>query len=1070
MRLLRLEVSDCAGIADATINLEPGLNVLHGPNELGKSSLVEAVRAVLLLQSGSSAAVVLDDWHGGGPPSVALTFERDERVWRVRKTFKKGGGQSFLDFSRDGRDFTTDKRGREVDGRLSEMLGWGARPPGGKGGKHGMPSTLVTTALLGRQDEVAAILEGSLAEDPTESGREHLMRALQSLSEDPRLKKLLDAVQEKVDEAYTGTGRRKSGAASPWTRLKEELRAAETRQQEVRARRDESEGVRGQVNELQREQAAAEETRASAARALAEAQLVLDRRRGRELARERLREAEEAVSRIEARIRLRDEKATGADEALARIGGLSSEHDDLDQKVARLGERLEASRARVHELEAGGDEQGRRLREQEAENARLEVAGELETFDRRRRDAERFAELDRRIGEVDDRIEETERNRAEAQGLIETADRETSVDRRRLAELGVERVVARCLALEENLKRRASEHEEARNHLSAAAEAEREAASLRQQAAELRAPSREEIERLKAAKSDRELARAKLAVGLAVDLELEAGATAEIRTDGETEAVRLGQGLHAAIEARRDLRIDFPGVAALRVRGGGRKLVAAAEASGRELDEVRRPLLERAGVSSFAELEELRSRAESMLEHAEGRERSAAEARIRAEGVEAAERGEALARADRDRGRRELADALGDGASVEGYLRSREAPPREEAEVSKLIEELEAQVAERRERYRELESAVEQAGRDLERDRRERDARGNDLAGADFDWRGALADAERLRSEIERRQDAAEGALRAVQAEAASEVEEARGALEAIRKDHAAAVAERDKAALDLAAARESLASLKGEVEVLEGAVAGEDAAAAREERERRRKVLAELEEVLAGKPAVDVAEVERLAREAEAAGQAVSRITASLQRQRGALEQVGGAYAEDQEVQARERVEAVRKREGDLEIEYEAWRLLGETLLEVEKEETAHLGRALVDPVSERISNLTGGRYGGMEIGPDLDATGIRFAGAERKFDELSVGAREQIAILLRISIAEALGAFVVLDDQLTQSDRLRLAWLRNLLGEAARRIQVVVMTCHPEDYKEAPGAHVVDLTHCIRRSAPPA
>ncbi len=112
----------------------------------------------------------------------------------------------------------------------------------------------------------------------------------------------------------------------------------------------------------------------------------------------------------------------------------------------------------------------------------------------------------------------------------------------------------------------------------------------------------------------------------------------------------------------------------------------------------------------------------------------------------------------------------------------------------------------------------------------------------------------------------------------------------------------------------------------------------------------------------------------------------------------------------------------------------------------------------------------GSVAIGPHLDATGIRLAGEERGFADLSVGTREQIAILPRISIAEALGAFVILDDQLTQSDGGRLAWLRDLLGEAARRIQVVVMTCHPEDYKEAPGAHVVDLTHCIRRSAPPA
>ena len=126
--------------------------------------------------------------------------------------------------------------------------------------------------------------------------------------------------------------------------------------------------------------------------------------------------------------------------------------------------------------------------------------------------------------------------------------------------------------------------------------------------------------------------------------------------------------------------------------------------------------------------------------------------------------------------------------------------------------------------------------------------------------------------------------------------------------------------------------------------------------------------------------------------------------------------------------------------------------------------------PVSERISDLTGGRYGDVAIGPELDAGGIRFAGAERRFSELSVGAREQIAILLRISIAETLGAFVILDDQLTQTDSRRLAWLRDLLGNAAARIQIVVMTCHPEDYEEAPGARIVDLTRCIRRSAPTA
>ena len=51
------------------------------------------------------------------------------------------------------------------------------------------------------------------------------------------------------------------------------------------------------------------------------------------------------------------------------------------------------------------------------------------------------------------------------------------------------------------------------------------------------------------------------------------------------------------------------------------------------------------------------------------------------------------------------------------------------------------------------------------------------------------------------------------------------------------------------------------------------------------------------------------------------------------------------------------------------------------------HLGKALVQPVSERVAALTGGRYGQVAIGPQLEAAGIQTAGGDRKFDVLSVG-----------------------------------------------------------------------------------
>ncbi len=1083
MWIRRLEVAHCAGIAEASVDLEPGLNVLHGPNELGKSSLVEALRAVLLVQSGSSAAGVLDDWHSDAPPTVALTFERDQRVWRVRKTFKRGGGQAFLDFSRDGRDFSTDSRGREVDGKLNRMLGWGAMPPGGRRGPRGMPSTLITTALLGRQDDVAAILEGSLASDPTESGREQIMRALDGLSEDPRLKNLLEAVQEKVDLAYTATGRRRSGRASPWTQLKEERRAAEAAQQEVRLQRDESEGVRRQVNELLREQVEAEAARASARRALEDAREVASRHRELAQAEEAFRSAQEQVMQIESRIRTRDEKLAAAEEVRSHVALLSSEKAELERAAARCAEQLAEARERMREAEAGGDEQERRLREQEARNRLLEVAREQEDFSRRTREAERFAELDRQVGQLDCRMEEKDRNLVQARVLIEKARREMASDQDRLQELGIERLSVRCLAAREDLKRCAREHEAARRHASAAAAAEQDAVSLRKAAADLRAPGSEEIDRLNRLELDRRIARERLAVGLVVDLELQAGSTAEVRADGQTEAVRVGEGRHAGFEARRELQIGFPGVGMLHVRGGGRELGAAADAAEREFQAVRRPLLERAGVATRRELEEFCRQAESLRGDAAERDRIAAEARVRTEGLEDAERAEALARGALDRSRRALAEALhggtsgggtsggdtagggtaGGGAAVEEHIRGLDGPPRDESEVVAEIDRVTSRVSALREQSRELESKMESDGKDLERDRRERESRQRELQGSGSGWRDLLVGREERRAALERRKEAAESRLEAVRNEAAGQVDEARENLERIEQEHASVEDQRKDVARRLASRRERLAALESETRVHEEALEAEDAGAARVDRERCREAVEVLKEGLAGRAVGDIGELKRTADEAD---REVSRITGLLQKRRGALEQVGGAYAEEQALQARERLEAVQAREGDLEVEYEAWKLLGEALREVEKKETAHLGKALVGPVSSRFSELTDGRYGDAAIGPELDAEGVRLAGEVRPFSGLSVGAREQFAILLRLAIAEALGAFVVLDDQLTQTDGIRMAWLREILEDAATRIQVVVLTCHPEDYGAGAATHVVGLVSRLRRS----
>ena len=119
-----------------------------------------------------------------------------------------------------------------------------------------------------------------------------------------------------------------------------------------------------------------------------------------------------------------------------------------------------------------------------------------------------------------------------------------------------------------------------------------------------------------------------------------------------------------------------------------------------------------------------------------------------------------------------------------------------------------------------------------------------------------------------------------------------------------------------------------------------------------------------------------------------------------------------------------------------------------------------MVDPISARFHELTGDRYGEIELGPALETSGIQAAGDTREVELLSVGTKEQLSTIFRLSLAEQIGSAVLLDDQLTQTDPHRMVWFRNKLREIAERIQIVVLTCRPDDYLESEEHPSVDET----------
>ena len=155
----------------------------------------------------------------------------------------------------------------------------------------------------------------------------------------------------------------------------------------------------------------------------------------------------------------------------------------------------------------------------------------------------------------------------------------------------------------------------------------------------------------------------------------------------------------------------------------------------------------------------------------------------------------------------------------------------------------------------------------------------------------------------------------------------------------------------------------------------------------------------------------------------------------KGQLHLVAGHVGSERLAQQEEAVRYAREGVLDRErTEMGALRLLNE-IRSVEAARTSHLGRTLAGPITETFRALTDGRYGQIELDPDLRTHDIAALGAPRELSDLSVGTREQLATLIRLAIAAHLQTALVLDDQLVHSDSARLEWFRERLRSSVRK-----------------------------------
>ena len=90
MFLLSLEVQNFRILRQVCLTFGRRLNVLYGPNDLGKSSLAEALRVAFLLPVTSTQCSNLVPWGSDFAPRVVVKFEMKHVVWQITKTFGSG--------------------------------------------------------------------------------------------------------------------------------------------------------------------------------------------------------------------------------------------------------------------------------------------------------------------------------------------------------------------------------------------------------------------------------------------------------------------------------------------------------------------------------------------------------------------------------------------------------------------------------------------------------------------------------------------------------------------------------------------------------------------------------------------------------------------------------------------------------------------------------------------------------------------------------------------------------------------------------------------------------------------
>ncbi len=228
---------------------------------------------------------------------------------------------------------------------------------------------------------------------------------------------------------------------------------------------------------------------------------------------------------------------------------------------------------------------------------------------------------------------------------------------------------------------------------------------------------------------------------------------------------------------------------------------------------------------------------------------------------------------------------------------------------------------------------------------------------------------------------------------------------------------------------------------------------------------LAETEQQLRAYPADPGDELTRLQRQLNAAEDAATRALSDEKLEEGRLANLTLEAPHSLLAAAEEEVTSLSARLDRETLRMNGVRLLWNTYSSSKARAVAAVAAPVEDAATRTLERIAGRRLGGIVLGGGFVPSGLRpeMAQSSVAIAEASCGEQEQIFLATRLALAEVLASterqLVILDDALTASDTGRLTRAMRVLEEAADKLQILILTCHPERYRGLQEANFINL-----------